>query len=335
MAACVAAALRDLPDDAALVRKLATQDPSPEVRLCGGPPHRSVASRADLSRRREPRRADDGADETDRSRRAGEGRAHTSRLGDAQGRGRPAHRRPRALLVASADSDVDVRRAAFLLLDEKAIAAIAGSAASLPAREEAVSFLTDQRILGDLAATSSNKAVRAAALDRMIEAGSQVDDARNLEIRRMLRDPIFVRSLGRLEIDFRIGMDEKRYVKEDVDAGDEASKGKVLVETVALTIRKGRDACLQEDLPRAQVQESRGVQLRGTDSGRLPVEGQFRRGGLRRDRRSPPRRTGRERSKGGAGIKQQVHPCCGDSCVRLLAGWQRDNRIRKRRGDRR
>jgi hypothetical protein len=80
----------------------------------------------------------------------------------------------------------------------------------------------------------------------MIEAESQVDDARNLEIRRMLRDPIFVRSLGRLEIDFRIGLDEKRYVKEDVDAGDEASKGKVLVETVALTIRKGRDVVFKK-----------------------------------------------------------------------------------------
>jgi hypothetical protein len=144
--------------------------------------------------------------------------------------------------IASSDSDEDVRRAAFLLLDEKAIAGIAAGKAAPSVRAQAVSFLTDQRNLAELAVTGP----REAALDRLIEVRSQPADPRNRRVQAMLLDPALVRSLGPLELDVRIGVDEKRYVRDDPGSGSPPTKGKVLVETVSLAIRRGDEVLFRK-----------------------------------------------------------------------------------------
>jgi hypothetical protein len=128
------------------------------------------------------------------------------------------------------------------LADPAALARIARTHPDWVMRKAAVGRLTDTRVLSVIASEDRDVDVRRAALREQagpLDVESQGADPRKLLVRRMLADPALVKLLGRLELDFRVGVDEKRYVKEDVASVEPAAKGKVLVESVAVTIRKG------------------------------------------------------------------------------------------------
>jgi hypothetical protein len=170
---------------------------------------------------------------------------------------------PKALAaVAAADADPDVRRAALLLLDEKSIVGIVRTAPSARARAQAVPFVTNQETLEQLARESTDRTVRlaaierlsdpdairrlseelndadlrAAALDRATALAGQSADPRNVALRSILLDPAIRTHYGRLDLDFQVWTDERRYVKGGEDAGDPVRKGKVLLENVRVVI---------------------------------------------------------------------------------------------------
>jgi hypothetical protein len=51
--------------------------------------------------------------------------------------------------------------------------------------------------------------------------------------------------LGDLDVAFRVGTDEKRYLQESDDAATPPPKGKVLVESVTVSIQRGEETLLQ------------------------------------------------------------------------------------------
>jgi hypothetical protein len=174
--------------------------------------------------------------------------------------------------IASSDADADVRRAALLRLDEKTLAAIGRSARTPEAREQAVALLTDQGLLGEIALGETQKELRllairrlsdplvlrqaledaddpdlrAEALDRTIEVEAQVRDPRNVQVRLLLLDPAVVESYGPLSLDFRIRTEERRYIQERDGGTEPPPKGKVLVESVGIAIRRGTEVLFEK-----------------------------------------------------------------------------------------
>jgi hypothetical protein len=123
--------------------------------------------------------------------------------------------------VATTDADPDVRQTAFLRLDEKSIAAIARSAPNTRIREQAVSFLSDRRLLDEFLGESADRA--SARQPSIAACGSepQSPDPRAAQVRLLVLDPAIAGRYGRLDVDFQVALDEKRYIKDD-------AKGKVL-----------------------------------------------------------------------------------------------------------
>jgi hypothetical protein len=176
---------------------------------------------------------------------------------------------PEVLFAAAAsDPDEDVRHEALSRFpDEKLLARVATSAPSLEAREQAVTFITDRTLLADLALGGADRSVRLAAIRQVAEmdvlkrCASQTSDAeirgeafrrmarlqgqtvdpRNALVRRILLDPAIVRHYGELDLDFTVSTDEKRYVREDGPGSYPPPKGKVLIERVSVSIRKGQE----------------------------------------------------------------------------------------------
>jgi hypothetical protein len=291
-----AVAIRDLPDDPPLFAKLATGDESAEVRFYAvarltDPALLVRICRDDASpwvRMTAMKRLSDPVELAKLARTHRDWvmrKAAVERLTDI------------GVLsaIASTDADLDVRRAAFLLLDEKAVAAIARSAAPSQIKVEAVSFLHDQRLLEDLALGrgdrearlkavaaltdpaavrrvldgSADPEVRAAAVERAAGATTPAADPRIVTVRRMILDPAITGRLGSLDCDARIRQDEKRYAKDDETASAPPTKGKVLVEYVTLSIRKG-DQILFRSTYRGH--KSRKAEAFGADS---PVSGGY------------------------------------------------------------
>ena len=168
--------------------------------------------------------------------------------------------------MAASDPDEDVRREALShLTDDTLLVRVARSAPSVPARDQAVAFITDEKLLADLALGGGDRSVRLAAirqvaekdvlsrcasqtgdseirdeaLRRMAQIQGQAVDPRNTLVRQILLDPAVVKYHGGLDLDCKIWMEEKRYVKEDADASYPPPKGKVLMERVSISIRKG------------------------------------------------------------------------------------------------
>ncbi len=175
--------------------------------------------------------------------------------------------------VAASDSDEDVRREALTHLeDEELLARVATSAVSVDARVQAVAFIADARLLADLALGSDDTSVRLAAirrtaekdvlarcagrtgdpevrdeaLRRMAQLQGQAVDPRNTLVRQILLEPTILAHYGGLELDCRIWMEEKRYVKEDGAASYPPPKGKVLMERVSIAIRKGQEVLFRK-----------------------------------------------------------------------------------------
>jgi hypothetical protein len=163
------------------------------------------------------------------------------------------------------------------------------------AREEAVAFITDQRVLESLATDARDEGVRsaavhrlsdpgvvqrilerttdpvvrAAAVERLAGGGAQPVDPRNVRIREMLLDPAIVKLLGSLELDFSSRFDEKRYLKDDEQTGV-PTKGKVLIESLSVAVRNGGEILFKK-----VYKGNKGRRSEVFDSG-LPVQGGYR-----------------------------------------------------------
>jgi hypothetical protein len=175
--------------------------------------------------------------------------------------------------VATSDPDDDVRREALShLVDDELLVRVATSAPMARARDQAVAFITDEKLLADLALGSGDRAVRLAAIRevaekevlsrcasqagdpelrdeafrRMAQLEGQAVDPRNTLVRQILLDPAVVKYYGGLDLDCKIWMEEKRYVKEDAPASYPAPKGKVLMEHVSITIRRGSEVLFKK-----------------------------------------------------------------------------------------
>src|SRR5262249_39815070 len=84
---------------------------------------------------------------------------------------------------------------------------------------------------------AGSEGVRRAALEPLSRLDGQPGGPRHTRLREMPLDPAPARpGQPRLALDFRIATDEKRYVRDDSGA---LVKGKVLVEAVTVTVRRG------------------------------------------------------------------------------------------------
>jgi hypothetical protein len=106
---------------------------------------------------------------------------------------------------------------------------------------------------------------------RTLRVEAPAPDPRDVQVRLMLLDPAIAGRHGRLDVDFRVALDEKRYVKDEAASGGPGTpvKGKVLVENVTLTIRRGDEVLFKKSY--------RGHKARKAEafSPEAPVEGGY------------------------------------------------------------
>jgi len=111
-----------------------------------------------------------------------------------------------------------------------------------------VAFLNDRRVIDEFLGGLVDPGVRAAAVERTLRVGAQAPDPREVGIRLLLLDPAIAGRYGRLDMAFQVALEEKRYVKDEAPSGGTEAlvKGKVLVENVALTIRRGDEVLFKK-----------------------------------------------------------------------------------------
>ena len=113
-------------------------------------------------------------------------------------------------------------------------------------RLQAIRGLSDPEVLRHVLEAAADPDLLKAALDRTVEIEGQVADPRNVEVRRILLDPVIVKHYGRLDLDCRISTDERRYIKERDEGKEQPAKGKVLMESVGLAIREGDEVLFRK-----------------------------------------------------------------------------------------